>query len=64
MTRHTRMAMPLSVLLAGLSQLAGRALRGHLQLPYWPTQWIEAASYLILTLVLIGVTYLTIRRRA
>ncbi|MGP3918969.1 YchJ family metal-binding protein [Nonomuraea sp. 10N515B] len=37
-TRHTRIAMPLSVLLVGISQLAGRALRGHLEQPYWPTQ--------------------------
>ncbi|MGP4099885.1 ABC transporter permease subunit [Nonomuraea sp. KM90] len=63
-TRHTRVAMPLSVLLAGISQLAGRALRGHLELPYWPAQWIETASYLVLTLILTGVAYLAIRRRA
>ncbi|MFI7708945.1 hypothetical protein [Nonomuraea sp. NPDC049480] len=62
-TRNTRITMPLSVLLVGISQLTGRALRGHLELPYWPTQWMETASYLILTLVLTGVAYLAIRRR-
>ncbi|WP_431930954.1 hypothetical protein [Nonomuraea jabiensis] len=63
-TGHTRIAMPLSVLLAGISQLTGRALRGCLGLSYWPMQWTETASYLILTLVLTGIAYLAIRRHA
>ncbi|MFB4263040.1 hypothetical protein [Nonomuraea sp. GTA35] len=63
-TRHTRIAMPLSVLLVGLGQLAGRALRGRLDLPYWPAQWIETAACLVLALLLAGVALLAIRRRA
>ncbi|GAA4905770.1 hypothetical protein GCM10023334_002180 [Nonomuraea thailandensis] len=63
-TRHTRIAMPLSVLLVGLGQLAGRALRGRLGLPYWPAQWVETAAYLVLTLLLAGAALLAIRRRA
>ncbi|MGW3349736.1 hypothetical protein ACWDA3_41115 [Nonomuraea rubra] len=63
-TRHTRIAMPLSVLLAGLAQLAGRALRDRLDLAYWPAQWIETAAHLVLTLLLAGVALLAIRRRA
>ncbi|WP_187414685.1 hypothetical protein [Nonomuraea sp. PA05] len=63
LTRHTRIAMPLSLLLVGAGQLAGRALRGLLALPYWPAQWIEAAAHLVLALLLAGVALLAIRRR-
>jgi hypothetical protein len=63
-TRHTRIAMPLSVLLVGAGQLAGRALRGRFDLPFWTMQWTETAAYLALTLALTGIAYLAIRRRA
>lgn len=63
-TRHTRIAMPLSVLMAGVSQLAGRAVRGRLGLPFWAAQWTETAAYLILALLLTCIAYLAIRRRA
>ncbi|MGN9782547.1 ABC transporter permease subunit [Nonomuraea sp. ZG12] len=63
-TRHTRIAMPLSLLLVGASQLAGRALRGGLDLPFWPMQGTETAAYLTLALVLTCIAYLAIRRRA
>ncbi|UBU08933.1 hypothetical protein [Nonomuraea gerenzanensis] len=63
-TGHTRLAMPLSVLLAGLTQLAGRALRGLPGLPFWPTQWVETACHLLLALLLAGAALLAVRRRA
>ncbi|MFF0250532.1 ABC transporter permease subunit [Streptosporangium sandarakinum] len=63
-TRHTRIAMPLSVLLAGAGQLAGRALRGRFDLSFWAMQWTETAVYLAFTLALTGIAYLAIRRRA
>ncbi|PRX66310.1 hypothetical protein B0I32_106450 [Nonomuraea fuscirosea] len=62
-TRHTRVAMPLSVLLTGTSQLAGRALRDGSGLPFWTMQWTETAVYLALALSLTGVAYLAIRHR-
>ncbi|GIH25942.1 hypothetical protein Aph01nite_42520 [Acrocarpospora phusangensis] len=63
-TRHTRIAMPLSLLLLGVGQLVGRALRGRSDLPFWPLQWTESAIYLLLALVLTGIAYLGIRHRA
>jgi hypothetical protein len=63
-TRHTRIAMPLSMLLAGVGQLAGRGLRGRFDLSYWAMQGGETAVYLVLTLALTGIAYLAIRRRA
>ncbi|MEE6257675.1 ABC transporter permease subunit [Plantactinospora sonchi] len=62
-TGHSRVAMPLAVLLVGVSQLGGRAVRSHIDLPYWPMQSAEAAAYLSLTLLLTGIAYLAIRRR-
>ncbi|MEO3870656.1 hypothetical protein ABGB18_17740 [Nonomuraea sp. B12E4] len=62
-TGHTRIAMPLSVLLTGTSQLGGRALREAGDLPYWPSQQIEAVVYLALALSLVGIAYLAIQRR-
>ncbi|MFG1706896.1 ABC transporter permease subunit [Nonomuraea sp. M3C6] len=63
-TGHTRIAMPLSVLLVGVTQLGGRALRGQLAVPYWSMQGTETAAYFALTLALTGIAYLAVRRRA
>ncbi|WP_188194758.1 ABC transporter permease subunit [Nonomuraea sp. SYSU D8015] len=63
-TGHTRIAMPLSVLLTGISQLGGRALREGADLPYWTSQKIETAACLALALALTGIAYLAIRRRS
>ncbi|MEE6262613.1 hypothetical protein [Plantactinospora sonchi] len=62
-TGHSRVAMPLAVLLVGVSQLGGRAVRSQVDLPYWPMQSAEAAAYLALTALLTGIAYLAIRRR-
>ncbi|MFB9477252.1 hypothetical protein ACFFR3_47825 [Nonomuraea salmonea] len=63
-TRHTRIAMPLSVLLVGAGQLVARALRARSELPFWPLQWAETAVHLVLAMALVGVTYVVIRARA
>ncbi|GAA5082977.1 hypothetical protein HNP84_010058 [Thermocatellispora tengchongensis] len=62
-TRHTRVAMPLSLLLTGAAQLAARAARGRADLPYWSLQWLESAAHLVLALALVGVAHVAIRRR-
>ncbi|WP_327002688.1 ABC transporter permease subunit [Dactylosporangium sp. NBC_01737] len=63
-TGHSRVAMPLAVLLVGVSQLGGRAMRGQFHLSYWPMQSAEAAAYVGITVFLTGIAYLAIRRRA
>ncbi|MEV0621941.1 ABC transporter permease subunit [Nonomuraea sp. NPDC050404] len=63
-TRHTRIAMPLSVLLVGTGQLACRALRERFDLPFWTLQWAETAAHLALALVLTAIAHAAIRHRA
>ncbi|MBB5801355.1 ABC-type transport system involved in multi-copper enzyme maturation permease subunit [Saccharothrix ecbatanensis] len=64
LTGHTRIAMPLSVLLLGACQLVGRAVRGRFDLPYWHLQWTETAVYFTAAAALTTVAHLTIRHRA
>lgn len=61
-TRHTRIAMPLSVLLVGVAQLAARALRAHFDVPFWTLQWTETAAHLLLAAALTAVAHVAIRR--
>lgn len=64
LTRHTHIAMAISVPILGIVQLGGvRALRERLDLGYWHLQVVEAASYLAVAAVLAGVTFLAVRRR-
>ncbi|MFG2077073.1 ABC transporter permease subunit [Nonomuraea maritima] len=61
-TRHTRIAMPLSVLLVGVAQLAARALRARFDMPFWTLQWTETAAHLLLAVALTAAAYVAIRR--
>ncbi|MGW5359548.1 hypothetical protein [Actinopolymorpha pittospori] len=64
-SRHTHIAMAISVPLTGLVQLGGaRHIREAVDLAYWPLQWSEAGVYLGAAVVLTAVTYVAVRRRA
>jgi hypothetical protein len=63
LTRHTHIAMAISVPILGLVQLGGvRSLRESVDLGYWQLQAAEAASYLVVAAMLAAVTFLAVRR--
>ncbi|MFY1637827.1 ABC transporter permease subunit [Solwaraspora sp. WMMB335] len=65
LTRHTHIAMAVSVPLTGFVQLGGaRSLREQVDLDYWALQCAEAGVYLAVAVALTAVTYLVVRRRS
>ncbi|MFC7584344.1 hypothetical protein ACFQYP_11875 [Nonomuraea antimicrobica] len=61
---HTRIAMPLSMLLTGVVQFGGRMLRERADSSYWVAQRAETVLYLVLALALAVLALLAVRRRA
>lgn len=64
LTRHTHIAMAVSVPILGLVQLGGaRALREGTAMTYWQLQVVESVIYLTVAAVLVGITVIAVHRR-
>jgi hypothetical protein len=63
-TRHTHIAMAISVPILGIVQLGGvRALRERVDLGYWQLQAVESGIYLAIAGLLTCLTFLAVRRQ-